>query len=97
LVLEKKNTITNGNNGKQVKEARMTPPPVNIKDIKSTEVLSMDVIPNKNVLSNKHIDNIERVVTQMQNTFDRVHLFQENSIAQLDQNIGDCLPTYYYA
>jgi hypothetical protein len=28
----------------------MTPPPVNIKDIKSTEVLSMDVIPNKNVL-----------------------------------------------
>lgn len=68
--LEKKNTITNGNNGKQVKEARMTPPPVNIKDIKSTEVLSMDVIPNKNVLSNKHIDNIERVVTQMQNTFD---------------------------
>jgi hypothetical protein len=30
----------------------------------------MDVIPNKNVLSNKHIDNIERVVTQMQNTFD---------------------------
>jgi hypothetical protein len=49
--LEKKNTITNGNNGKQVKEARMTPPPVNIKDIKSTEVLSMDVIPKKTYLT----------------------------------------------
>lgn len=68
--LEKKNTTTNGNNGKQVQKTRVTSPPVNIKGLKPTEVLSMDVIPNKNVLSNKHIDNIERVVTKMQNTFD---------------------------
>lgn len=65
---EKKNTTTNGNNGKQVKEAKVASPSVNVKYLKPTEVLSMDVIPNTNVLSNKHIDNIERVVTKMENS-----------------------------